>query len=137
MPKGSTTKFSPPSAVKEEPEPDLTRWTTISQRIANPEGEVTIGIVGKYTGLKDAYKSLIEALMHGGIANSVKVNLEWIESEVFEHEDPAPFLEGLNGHPRPRRLRPSRLRGQDPRGALRPRNARHPISASVSACRWR
>ncbi|HMB11262.1 CTP synthase [Saliniramus sp.] len=83
--------------VKEEPEPDLTRWTTISQRIANPEGEVTIGIVGKYTGLKDAYKSLIEALMHGGIANRVKVNLEWIESEVFEHEDPAPFLEGLNG----------------------------------------
>ncbi|KPQ11274.1 MAG: CTP synthase PyrG [Saliniramus fredricksonii] len=83
--------------IKEEPEPDLTRWTTISQRIANPEGEVTIGIVGKYTGLKDAYKSLIEALMHGGIANRVKVNLEWIESEVFEHEDPAPFLEGLNG----------------------------------------
>src|SRR6056297_2918431 len=83
--------------VKEEPEPDLTRWTTISQRIANPEGEVTIGIVGKYPGLKDAYKSLIEALMHGGIANRVKVNLEWIESEVFEHEDPAPFLEGLNG----------------------------------------
>ncbi|MCC5977233.1 MAG: CTP synthase [Salinarimonas sp.] len=83
--------------IKEEPEPDLTRWTTISERIANPEGEVTIGIVGKYTGLKDAYKSLIEALMHGGIANRVKVNLEWIESEVFEHEDPAPFLEGLNG----------------------------------------
>ena len=83
--------------IKTEAEPDLTRWTTISQRIANPEGEVTIGIVGKYTGLKDAYKSLIEALMHGGIANSVKVNLEWIESEVFEHEDPAPFLEGLNG----------------------------------------
>jgi CTP synthase len=83
--------------IKEEPEPDLSRWTTISERIANPEGEVTIGIVGKYTGLKDAYKSLIEALMHGGIANRVKVNLEWIESEVFEHEDPAPFLEGLNG----------------------------------------
>ena len=83
--------------IKDEPELDLSRWTTISERIANPEGEVTIGIVGKYTGLKDAYKSLIEALMHGGIANRVKVNLEWIESEVFEHEDPAPFLEGLNG----------------------------------------
>ncbi|MGY6646209.1 MAG: CTP synthase [Salinarimonas sp.] len=83
--------------IKDEPGLDLTRWTTISERIANPEGEVTIGIVGKYTGLKDAYKSLIEALMHGGIANRVKVNLEWIESEVFEHEDPAPFLEGLNG----------------------------------------
>ena len=63
----------------------------------NPEGEVTIAIVGKYTGLKDAYKSLIEALTHGGIANRVRVNLEWIESEVFEREDPAPFLEGIHG----------------------------------------
>ena len=63
----------------------------------NPEGEVTIAVVGKYTGLKDAYKSLIEALHHGGIANQVKVNLEWIESEIFEHEDPAPFLEGIHG----------------------------------------
>ena len=63
----------------------------------NPEGEVTIAIVGKYTGLKDAYKSLIEALHHGGIANQVKVNLDWIESEIFEREDPAPFLEGIHG----------------------------------------
>lgn len=63
----------------------------------NPEGEVTIAIVGKYTGLKDAYKSLIESLMHGGIANRVKVNLDWIESEIFEREDPAPFLEHVNG----------------------------------------
>jgi CTP synthase len=53
--------------------------------------------VGKYTGLKDAYKSLIEALVHGGIANRVKVKLDWIESEVFEQQDPAPFLEGVNG----------------------------------------
>jgi CTP synthase len=77
--------------------PNLTRWTTISERVHNPEGEVTIAVVGKYTGLKDAYKSLIEALHHGGIANQVKVNLEWIESEVFESEDPAPFLEGIHG----------------------------------------
>ena len=54
-------------------------------------------MVGKYTGLKDAYKSLIEALSHGGIANKVKVDLDWIESEVFEREDPAPFLEHVNG----------------------------------------
>jgi CTP synthase len=54
-------------------------------------------VVGKYTGLKDAYKSLIEALSHGGIANKVKVNLDWIESEVFEREDPAPFLDHVNG----------------------------------------
>ncbi|MBO1903687.1 CTP synthase [Microvirga sp. 3-52] len=77
--------------------PDLSRWTNISGRVHNPEGEVTIAVVGKYTGLKDAYKSLIEALHHGGIANQVKVNLEWIESEIFENEDPAPFLEGIHG----------------------------------------
>ncbi len=79
------------------PQPDLSRWKKISEAIANPEGEVKIAIVGKYTGLKDAYKSLIEALMHGGIANNVKVNLEWIESEVFEREDPSPWLEDVHG----------------------------------------
>ncbi|WP_375408956.1 CTP synthase [uncultured Methylobacterium sp.] len=84
-------------AIAPTTEPDLTRWTTISERVRNPEGEVNIAIVGKYTGLKDAYKSLTEALTHGGIANRVRVNLEWIESEVFEREDPAPFLEGING----------------------------------------
>jgi CTP synthase len=77
--------------------PDLSRWQTISRGIASPEGEVSIAIVGKYTGLKDAYKSLIEALVHGGIANNVKVKLDWIESEVFEREDPAPYLEGVHG----------------------------------------
>jgi CTP synthase len=79
------------------PKPDLHRWETISRGIVQPEGEVTIAIVGKYTGLKDAYKSLNEALVHGGIANRVKVKLEWIESEIFESEDPAPYLEGVNG----------------------------------------
>ena len=77
--------------------PDLDRWRIINERIRNPEGAVTIAIVGKYTGLKDAYKSLIEALSHGGIANKVKVELDWIESEVFEGEDPTPFLEHVNG----------------------------------------
>jgi len=79
------------------PKPDLSRWEAISSGIAQPEGEVTIAIVGKYTGLKDAYKSLMEALVHGGIANRVKVKLEWIESEIFEREDAAPYLEGVNG----------------------------------------
>ncbi len=77
--------------------PDLGRWQRIEERMHNPEGDVTIAIVGKYTGLKDAYKSLIEALTHGGIANKVKVNLDWIESEIFENEDPAPFLEHVHG----------------------------------------
>ncbi|WP_454656990.1 CTP synthase [Bosea beijingensis] len=80
-----------------KPEPDVTNWKRISDRVKNPEGEVTIAVVGKYTGMKDAYKSLIEALTHGGIANNVKVNLDWIESEVFEKEDPAPFLEHVHG----------------------------------------
>ena len=76
---------------------DLSGWQSINERVRNPEGQVTIAVVGKYTGMKDAYKSLIEALSHGGIANKVKVNLDWIESEVFENEDPAPFLEHVNG----------------------------------------
>jgi CTP synthase len=78
-------------------EPDLARWQDIVQRIKNPEGTVNIAVVGKYTVLKDAYKSLIEALVHGGIANNVRVNIEWIESEVFEKEDPAPYLEHVHG----------------------------------------
>ena len=77
--------------------PDLSVWDDIMHRITQPEGEVNIAVVGKYTGLLDAYKSLKEALIHGGIANNVKVNLQWIESEVFENEDPAPFLENVHG----------------------------------------
>ena len=83
--------------IEPQGEPDLARWRLINERIRNPEGDVTIAIVGKYTGLKDAYKSLIEALSHGGIANKVRVNLDWIESEVFEREDATPFLEHVNG----------------------------------------
>ena len=66
---------------------DLSRWSDIEDRLANPEGEVTIGVVGKYVGLPDAYKSLNEALVHGGIANRVKVNIQWIDAEVFEATD--------------------------------------------------
>lgn len=79
------------------PKPRMDAWQEVSRNIHNPEGEVTIAIVGKYTGLKDAYKSLIEALSHGGLANRVKVKLDWIESEIFEKEDPAPFLEKVHG----------------------------------------
>ena len=77
--------------------PDMRRWADVSDRVHNPEGEVNIAIIGKYTGLKDAYKSLIEALAHGGMANRVKVNLDWIESEVFEKQDPSPYLEHVHG----------------------------------------
>ena len=83
--------------MKEAPQPNLSRWEKIADTIRSPEGTVTIAIVGKYTGLKDAYKSLIEALAHGGIANRVKVELDWIDSEVFEREDAAPMLEHVHG----------------------------------------
>ncbi|MEM7696548.1 MAG: CTP synthase [Pseudomonadota bacterium] len=83
--------------ITDAPPADLTRWEEISRRLHNPEGRVTIAIVGKYTELKDAYKSLIEALTHGGIANNVAVDIAWIESEVFESENPAAHLEHVHG----------------------------------------
>jgi CTP synthase len=67
--------------------PDLSRWEQIVERLEHPEGEVTIGVVGKYVGLQDAYKSLNEALIHGGIANRVKVNIRWIDAELFEGDE--------------------------------------------------
>jgi CTP synthase len=83
--------------IEGAPAPKLDMWEEIVSRIKEPEGEVTIAVVGKYTGLLDAYKSLNEALVHGGIANRVKVNIQWIESEVFEAEDAVPYLEGVHG----------------------------------------
>ncbi|WP_421878811.1 CTP synthase [Pacificispira sp.] len=76
---------------------DLSRWTDITRSVRAPEGEVTIAVVGKYTVLLDAYKSLAEALVHGGIANNVRVKLNWVESEIFERDDPVPYLENVHG----------------------------------------
>jgi len=78
-------------------EPDLGQWTRIVDRVLRPDGKVTIAVAGKYTDLQDAYKSLEEALTHGGIANDAKVELRWLESEIFEQEDPVPHLEDVNG----------------------------------------
>ena len=83
--------------IGDAPEPELSRWEGISEALHNPEGEVTIGVVGKYTGMKDAYKSLTEALVHGGIANRVKVNIRWLDAEEFEREDVAAALEPMHG----------------------------------------
>ena len=78
---------------------DLSRWSGITDKITHPDGEVTIAVVGKYTLLKDAYKSMIEALVHGGLANRVKVNLDWVEAESFEGDlgAAATRLEGVHG----------------------------------------
>jgi CTP synthase len=80
------------------PEPDLERWQEIVDLIHKPEGRVTIAVVGKYTHLPDSYKSLAEAMTHGGIANHVGVDLDWIDSEVFDAESEAVRkLEGVHG----------------------------------------
>jgi CTP synthase len=78
------------------PRPDLSKWDDVADRIYNADGEVNIAIVGKYTQLEDAYKSVKEALTHGGLANKVKVNVKWVDSEVFDNGDAAPYLEGFH-----------------------------------------
>jgi CTP synthase len=83
-------------AISPAPKPDLSRWEDVSDRIFNAEGEVRVAIVGKYTQLEDAYKSIAEALTHGGMANRVRVKTEWIDAEIFERDDPSPYLEGFH-----------------------------------------
>jgi CTP synthase len=80
-----------------QPEPDLSRWRDIVQRIRRPEGEVNIAVVGKYTHLPDSYKSLAEALTHGGIANNVQVRLDWLDSEIFEQDGAVQRLDAVHG----------------------------------------
>ncbi|MEL6980068.1 MAG: CTP synthase [Pseudomonadota bacterium] len=83
--------------VSDAPEPELSAWAEVVERINNPDGAVKIAVVGKYTVLEDAYKSLSEALTHGGVANQVAVEAEWLDSQIFEQEDPTPYLEGFHG----------------------------------------
>ncbi len=83
-------------SISPAPKPDLTVWKDVVDRIHHTDGEVNIAIVGKYVQLEDAYKSIKEALTHGGMANRVRVNVEWVDAEVFDSEDPAPHLEGFH-----------------------------------------
>jgi CTP synthase len=83
--------------LPQEADPKLDQWRSLVRGIREPEGQVSIAVVGKYTVLLDAYKSLGEALTHGGIANNVKVRLEWIDSEIFEREDVVVHLENVHG----------------------------------------
>ena len=83
-------------AISPAPRPNLARWEDVMDRLDHPEGEVRIAVVGKYTQLEDAYKSIAEALTHGGIANRTRVRAEWIDAEIFEAEDPAPHLQGFH-----------------------------------------
>jgi len=78
------------------PRPNLSRWEDVMDRLTHAEGQVRVAIVGKYTQLEDAYKSIAEALTHGGMANRVRVKAEWIDAEVFEREDASALLEGFH-----------------------------------------
>lgn len=94
---GLDTQVCKHFGLDDAPEPDLSRWREIVERVTKPEGEVTIAVVGKYVELLDAYKSLSEALTHGGIENNVKVHLKWFDAEVFEREDVVHHLDGVHG----------------------------------------
>ncbi|AFK53587.1 CTP synthase [Tistrella mobilis] len=94
---GLDTQVLKSFGITGSPRPDLTGWERVVDRIKRPEGEVTIAVVGKYVELMDAYKSLNEALAHGGIANNVKVRLKWIDAQVFERDDAMLHLEGVHG----------------------------------------
>ena len=82
--------------LSDAPQPDLTTWDAISHAVHNPDGEVTVAVVGKYTVLVDAYKSLLEALNHGGIANGVKVRVKWLDASQFEDPDNLSALEDVH-----------------------------------------
>ncbi len=82
--------------MTDAPEPDMSVWERISHAVHNPDGEVTIAVVGKYTVLADAYKSLLEALTHGAIANHVKVRVRWLDASQFEQPDNFSALEGVH-----------------------------------------
>jgi CTP synthase len=94
---GLDTQILKVFGIENAPLPDLARWKAVLERVKNPEGEVRIAVVGKYMQVKDSYKSLSEALTHGGIANNVRVHMDWIDSEIFERDDAASFLENVDG----------------------------------------
>ena len=82
--------------ISPAPQPNLKRWEDVYDRIFNAEGELKVAIVGKYTQLEDAYKSVAEALTHAGIANRVKIKISWVDAEAFDLTPAEPFLEGFD-----------------------------------------
>ena len=82
--------------ISPAPRPNLSKWEDVTERMEHAEGEVRVAVVGKYTQLEDAYKSVSEALTHGGMANRVRVRADWVDSEIFEREEPASFLQDFH-----------------------------------------
>ena len=103
---------------------DLSRWEDVVRRVKSPRTATRIAVVGKYVELKDSYKSLIEALAHGGIANDSRVEVAWVDAEHIERDGAAAPLSRRPRHPGPRWLRRPRHRGQDRSRPLRARGGR-------------
>ena len=142
VPRNITRPASTPRCCARSASPTRRRPTwpagTTSWTASTTEGEVTIGVVGKYVGLQDAYKSLTEALVHGGLANRVKVNIQWLDAELFEHPDAelAAELEPMHGILVPGGFGERGSEGKIASVPVSPASARCPSSASASACRW-
>ncbi len=117
--------------ISPAPRPNLSRWEDVMDRLTHAEGEVRVAIVGKYTQLGDAYKSIAEALTHGGMANRTRVKAEWIDAEIFEREDPGPLAGRLPCDPCARRLWRTWHRRQDQGRAICPREE-DPLSWHLS-----
>ena len=115
------------------PPPDLAEWEAMVRRADAAEGKVQIALVGKYVQLADAYKSVIEALSHGGFHHGVDVEVELVDSEDFDPER----LAGGRRDPDPRRVRRARDRGQGRRRRRSPASAASPTSGSAWGCRSR
>jgi CTP synthase len=122
--------------IDDAPEPDLSRWKWVVDRVKNPEGEVRIAVVGKYMQVKDSYKSLSEALTHGGLANNVRVHMDWIDSEVFERDDAAVYLENVTAFSCPAASASAARKARSKRSSSRA-SAACRFSASATACTWR
>ena len=114
--------------ISPAPRPNLDRWEDVMDRLTNAEGEVRVAIVGKYTQLEDAYKSIAEALTHGGMANRVRVKVEWVDAEIFEREDPAPQLEPFHAILVPGGFGERGTEGKIRAAAVRPRERQDPLS---------
>ncbi len=122
--------------MADAPMPDLSRWNRVVDHVRNPEGEVRIAVVGKYMQVKDSYKSLSEALTHGGIANNVRVRMDWIDSEIFERDDAASSSRASTASWCPAASASAASRARSPRSSSRASGACR-SSASATGCTWR
>ena len=97
MQNGFDTEVLASMNIKKPKKINLRKWNKVVHSVNNPRGQVNIGVIGKYVGLKDAYKSLSEALTHGGIANDISVKIHWVDSEKIKTKKDTKLLKSMSG----------------------------------------